>query len=232
MKAIVTGSTRGLGLAISKKFKEEGIDVAISSRNIEGLNKALDELNSVESNSTAIGDVVDFGEKESVSVYVKSIVEKLGGIDILVNNVGTYFEDRADSDIEDNLEKILEVNLMSSVRMNKMVVELMKKQKSGFIFNVISIVAKNVRADAATYSISKLALKGYNDLLRESLKKYGIRVIALYPGAMNTSSWDESDIDRSNLIQMSDMTSSIYNVLSMSKNASIEEIVINTIGDI
>ena len=129
MKAIVTGSSRGLGLAISKAFKEVGIDVAISSRNEKGLNKALDELKLIISDSTAIGHVVDFSKKESVSGYVKSIVEKLGGIDILVNNVGIYFEDKADDDIEENLKKILEVNLLSSVRINKEVVEVMKKQK-------------------------------------------------------------------------------------------------------
>ena len=89
-----------------------------------------------------------------------------------------------------------------------------------------------MRADAASYSISKFALKGYNDLLRESLKSHGIKVMALYPGAMNTSSWDETSANKDNMIQMEDMARTILTSLELSENATFDEIVINNLKEV
>lgn len=230
MNAIITGSSKGLGYAVSECFLKNGFDVAISSRDKDGLNKALSRLS--EYNDKIFGQVVDFGNRESVAHYLDNLFEKWKQVDILVNNVGIYKEDSIDDDIETNLEKMLNVNLMSSVRINQKIINLMKKQKHGYIFNVISIAAKSPRRDAASYSISKIALKAYNDLLREALKEFGIKVIALYPGPMNTSSWDNTEVDTSDLIQMSDMNSLIMNALNLSENTNLEEIVINTLGEV
>lgn len=227
MNAIVTGSSKGLGYAVSECFLKNGFDVAISSRDRNGLNKALETLSKYKGKVN--GQVVDFGNRNSVDQYFDSLFEKWSHLDILVNNVGIYKEDRIDDDIESNLETMLNVNLMSSVRINRKVIELMKKQKKGYIINVISVAANSPRHDAASYSISKISLKAYNDILREELKEYGIKVIALYPGPMNTSSWDNTDVDTSGLIQMSDMNSLIMSALNLSGNSNIEEIVINTL---
>ena len=230
-KAIITGSTRGLGFAIASRLAQEGYDVAINSRKQEDVEKA-EKLISGQNNVDVIARVVDFGDKDSVAEYVDRIKEKWGNIDVLINNVGIYASDRIDGEIDDNLEKMMNVNLMSSVRINKEVVEIMKKNKGGIIIHIISIAAKKLRSDAATYSISKLALKGYNDLLREELKPYGIRVMAFYPGAMNTSSWDGESDDRSWMIQMDDMTNTIMAALNFSESASIEELTINNVKDL
>lgn len=230
MNAIVTGSSKGLGYALSECFLKNNFNVAISSRDKNGLNNAMSKLSIYK--GKLFGQVVDFGKRESVEKYFDELLENWNRIDILVNNVGIYAEDRIDDDLEINLEKMLNVNLMSSVRMNHKVLKLMKKQRKGYIINVISIAANSPRHDAASYSISKIALKAYNDLLRESLKEFGIKVIALYPGPMNTSSWDHTEVDTSNHIHMSDMNSLIMNALSMSENTNIEEIVINTVSKI
>lgn len=232
MKAIITGSSRGLGLAIAETYLSEGIDVAVTAREEKRLNDLLKRLRSNGYKGKVIGYTVDFNEKQSVQAYVNSVLKEWGSIDILVNNVGMYAENKADGDIEASLEKMLNVNLLSAVRMNHAVVPGMKKNKGGYIFNVVSVAANNLRDDAASYSISKLALKGYCDLLRKELKEFGIRVVAVYPGGMNTSSWDKERIDHSKLIQMSDMSSIFVQALSLSTNASIDEIVINTLKEI
>ncbi len=230
MKAIVTGSSRGLGLAIAGGLLEEGHSVSITSRSKSGLDKALENLKSKNFENRVFGYVVDFGDQKSVEGFTQKSIDDMGGIDILVNNVGIYSEDTADSIKEDDLNKMINVNLMSSVRMNESVLGHMKVNKSGYIFNVVSIATRDPRGDAASYTISKAALKMYSDLLRESLKEFGIRVTSIFPGPMNTSSWDDIDVDHSKLIQMKDMMSLINANLSMSENSNVEEIVINTVG--
>jgi short-subunit dehydrogenase len=232
MKAIITGSSRGLGLALAEKFLSEGIDVAISARAENDLNDALIALNSKGFNGKAIGYTVDFSQQESVTAYTNSVLKKWRYIDVLVNNVGIYGEDKADGDIAANLEKMLNVNLLSAVRMSQAVIPGMKKNEGSFIFNIVSIAANHLRSDAVSYSLSKLALKGYCDLLRKELKEFGIRVVAVYPGGMNTSSWDDEKVDHSKLIQMSDMGKILLQAMNLSGNATIEEIVVNTLKDI
>ena len=232
MNAIITGSSRGLGLAIATRFAQEGMNVAISSRKEADVLKAKKDIKKVNSKVQVLAHAVDFGDKNSVEAYVKHIQTEWKSIDIVVNNAGIYFEDYIDTDIEENLEKILNINLFSAVRINKAVIESMKKNKKGVIIHIVSIAAKQHREDAATYSISKMALKSYNDLMRDSLKKYGIKVIALYPGAMDTSSWDGISVDKNKMIQMRDMTGTIMNAINLSENTSIEEIIINTVQEL
>lgn len=229
MKAIVTGSSRGLGLAISKAFVQSGYDVAISSRKEPDVKSTIEKLQSLNPEISVIGKTVDFESAKSIEDYLRFVYSKWGEADVLVNNVGIYMVDKADENIEKNLEHQLNVNLLSAVRMNRGILESMKNKKKGFIFHVISIAAKNLREDSSSYSISKAALMAYNNLLRESVKGYGIRVIGIYPGPMNTSSWDGSGTDQNKLIQVEDVTSSILNVLKLSSNASVEEIVLNTL---
>ena len=230
--AIVTGSSRGLGLALAGMLKKKNVNVVITSRKEGGLENALKELDAIEGEGKVFGKTVDFSDRESVHSFLEECMNDLGQVDILINNVGAYFMDEIDGDIEENLKKILEVNLFSAVRMNEAIMPHMKKQGRGLIVHIVSIAAKNLRNDAATYSISKLALKAYNDLLRKKVKGDGIKVVAVYPGSMDTSSWDGVDVDHSKLIQMSDMQQMLDLVMHMSDNTFVEDITLNTLSGI
>lgn len=229
-KALVTGSSKGLGLAIAKRLSTEGMSIAIGARSEDFLKKAVDELRNYSAN--IVSHTVDFSNTSDVDNYMSKSLSELGGIDILVNNVGNYMEDLPDGDIEINLTKSLELNLMAAVRVNKHVLKKMKSQKKGMIINIISIAANNLRKEAASYTISKVALQAYCKMLRSELKEYGIRVVNIYPGTMDTSSWEGVDVDHSKLIQMNEMTDLIMSAINMGGNANLDEITIDTLKDL
>ena len=228
MKAIVTGSSRGLGYEIARSFVKQGFDVAVTARKEDVLNKVIDELRKLHGKGKITGGTVDFEDEKSIGKYCEKIKNELGEIDILVNNAGIYHEDKIGQNIGDYLKKALEVNLFSAIRMSNEFIEIMKKKTSAHIINIISVAALNPRIDAVSYSISKAALKSYNDAQRETLKEFGIKVVGIYPGAMNTSSWDNEEVDTSKMIQPSDVSESILQIIRMSGNTTVDELIINT----
>jgi short-subunit dehydrogenase len=228
MKAVITGSSRGLGLEIARCFVEHGIDVAITARQKTDLNELISELKKLNANCHITGTTVDFEEEKSVVNYCEKVKQEFGDIDILVNNVGIYNEDYIGQDIDNNLKKNLEVNVLSAIRMSNAFIESMKKNSKGHIINIVSIAALHPRIDAVSYSISKAALKSYTDIQRESLRASGIKVVGIYPGAMNTSSWDGQEANTSKMIQPEDVSKSILQIIQMSENTTVEELVINT----
>lgn len=230
MKAIVTGSSKGLGFAFASALLQKGYKVAISARNQAGIDDAISKLKTI--SDKVIGHQLDYSDSDAVKNYVNEILSDFGQIDILINNVGMYSVDQIDDDIEETLAKNININLMSAVRINDAVVKQMKSQKNGLIINVVSIAAKDLREDSASYSISKLAFSGYTDLLRKKLRKDNIKVVGLYPGAMKTASWDDEDVNKSKLIQMSDMKSVLNSILELTKNSNMDELVINTVEEI
>ena len=229
MKAVVTGSSRGLGLEIARTFMKAGMEVAITSRSKSGLEEAIKSLGPG-ADDFVMGSTVDFSDQGSVESYAEWVHEEMGEIDILVNNVGIYIEDDINNYKEDNLGKMMEVNVMSAMRMCRAFTDdLIDNQ--GYIVNIVSIAAKRVRTDAVTYSMSKAALASYTKALRESLRQKNVKVTGIYPDAINTSSWDGIEVDRSKLIQPSDVSQSILNLVQLNKNTVVEEIIIETNSD-
>jgi short-subunit dehydrogenase len=102
----------------------------------------------------------------------------------------------------------------------------MRQQKKGHIFNICSVAAKNARKDAPSYSISKYALKGLNDVLREEMRQYNVKVTAIYPGSVNTASWDGIDAPVDTFVQPEDVASVVINALQFSSGALAEELVV------
>jgi 3-oxoacyl-[acyl-carrier protein] reductase len=228
MKAVITGSSKGLGYEIARSFVKQGIDVAVTARQKTDLTKIISELKNINDECKITGTTVDFEDEKSIAKYCEKVKLELGDIDVLVNNVGLYLEDTIGQNIDNSLKKILEVNVFSAVRMSNAFIESMKKKSSAHIINIISVAALHPRIDAVSYSISKAALKSYNDAQRESLKASGIKVVGIYPGAMNTSSWDGQEADTSQMIQPEDVSKSILQIIQMSDNTTVEELIINT----
>ncbi|MEQ8323464.1 MAG: SDR family NAD(P)-dependent oxidoreductase [Vicingaceae bacterium] len=226
MKTVITGSSKGLGFEIAKIFLDDGMDVHITSRKKSSLEGALNELKKRDPKGYLTGTAVDLSVSESIGHFCDSIKNQGDDIDILVNNVGTYSEDDIHSLSIETIDELMKINLYSAVRMTK---ELMPSiiRKKGFVVNIISAAALQPRTDALAYSISKGALKIFSDATRESLRAEGVKVIAVYPGAMNTSSWDGIEVDRDSLIQPKDVAKLILNAVQLSPNTLVEEIIIN-----
>ena len=153
-KAIITGASRGLGESIAKAFVEQGADVVISSRKIEGLEEVAQKI-SIDGRKV-VPIATHAGKVEQINSLVETAVKELGGVDILVNNAATnpvfgpamFCEEWA-------WDKIMDVNLKGYFFTAKACLPHMQQQGSGNIINVASLAGFTYAQGMGVYSISK-----------------------------------------------------------------------------
>ncbi len=186
MIAWVTGGGTGIGRALTERLYEEGAKIVISGRRKDVLDEAAREIGSRPGGEimAMAGDVTEKGMPEAVI----SVVEKRwGAIDLLVNNAGlnTYH-----SALETPLEEYrqsLEINCLAAIHCAELLLPSMLKAGRGAIVNISSVLGGWASANSASYSVSKYALKGYTDVLRQALVNTPVRVLGVYPGFVRTA---------------------------------------------
>ena len=224
MVAVVTGATRGLGRALAFSLAEQGYDLALTSRNQKDLEHLKSEVTTTFSNQVFIR-AADLSVKEDVLSFAQVVMAEFDSIDVLINNIGRYDVGKLTDDKND-LELMLSTNVNSAYYLTKKIVTRMCEQEKGHIFNICSVLSLCPRVDAASYTISKHALKGFNDVLREEMREHQVKVTAIYPGSINTSSWEGMMAPREKFVQPKDICEVVKTCLNVSINANIEEIVI------
>lgn len=233
MNIVVTGASKGIGKAIAEKFSVRGNQVFICARNENDLSKFVNEI------ITKISDVIlkyfvaDLADKNGVIEFGNWLLSQDVSIDILINNTGQFIPGNVYNEEEGTLEKMIAVNLYSAYHLTRMLLPSMMKKKAGHIFNICSIASLQAYNNGGSYSISKFALMGFSKNLREEMKPYNIKVTAVYPGAVFTSSWEGADIEPSRILGVNDIADTIFAASRLSPQACIEDIVIRPqAGDI
>lgn len=179
---IVTGGTRGIGLATVKKFLENDYQVVLYGSRQATVEKALQELN----NPHAEGKWSSLLSIEAISADFKEIKEKYGSIDVLVNNAGLADSTPFDKYTVEGFDKIMDLNVKAPFICIKAVLDIMKEQQHGVILNTSSMVSQFGQPSGLAYPTSKYAINGLTKSLSRELGKYGIRVNAVAPGITNT----------------------------------------------
>ncbi|MFN7013553.1 MAG: SDR family oxidoreductase, partial [Bacteroidia bacterium] len=169
---------------------------------------------------------VNFSNNLQIESFVKSVLAEHQKIDVLVNNVGNYKEDNVTTS-NSFLDEMLNINLKSAYYLSRLVIPQLKAGDS--IINICSILSKNVRKEAASYTISKHALYGFNNALREEFRDKKIKVTAILPGSVYTSSWEGITVNKNELIQAEDVAKAVVFAIECSPNAVAEEIIIRPI---
>lgn len=225
MNAIVTGASRGLGLAIARNLASQGYNLFLLAKNEKRL---LDVKHQIEKDFTIKVTVLacDFSDVNAVNSTVNELASRATTVDVLVNNVGAFEMGTLDEVSNDQVEKLVNINFSATFKITQAYLDSFKKNKSGFIFNIGSIVTEHPRKDLAAYTISKFALQGYSKILCDELKDFGIKVTELIPGSINTSSWDGIDAPKEEFIQTKDIVDSIEMVINSSKGVNFEQIII------
>jgi short-subunit dehydrogenase len=232
MNIVITGGSKGMGKAMAEKFAAAGNNIFICSRNEKELAQTAEELNSRYNNSVQYF-AVDLSKKEKVLDFVEWILDKNINIDILINNAGQFVPGSIYNEPEGNLEQMIEVNLYSAYHLTRALLPQMIKNKSGHIFNMCSIASLKAYSNGGSYSISKFALMGFSRNLREELKPYFIKVTAVYPGAVYTSSWEGAGHEPQRLMKANDVADLVFAASHLSPQACVEDIVIRPIlGDL
>jgi NADP-dependent 3-hydroxy acid dehydrogenase YdfG len=180
--AIITGGSRGIGLATAHRLQQQGAAVAITGTSQEHLDAAAKALNA----GTVLPLRADVRSYEAIDAAFSTVVEKLGGIDILVNNAGVgVFKPVADTTVDD-WHRVLDTNVSGVFYGCHAALPHLKARGGGWIINVSSLASKNPFVNGAAYCASKAALNAFSEALMQEVRYDGIRVAYVLPGSVNT----------------------------------------------
>jgi NAD(P)-dependent dehydrogenase (short-subunit alcohol dehydrogenase family) len=184
--ALVTGGTRGIGRATVEALLRRGERVWFTGRNPENVARAEGELHERYPPPLAVGRVCDVRDFDAVAALVDEIVSSDGRLDVLVNNAGVGGFAPIDELEPERFREIVETNLFGAFHGMRAAGPVMRRQGSGWIFNIASLAAKNPMAGGAAYNASKFGLLGLSDAAMLDLRQAGIRVAAICPGSVET----------------------------------------------
>ncbi len=186
-RTIIVGASRGIGAALAKKLAEQGHRLFLLSREEDDLKSLCSYINLKYGNGTAeyrVHDVLDVG---SVRGLMDNAISRMGGLDNLVYNSGfLHLVNWHEFDLEKELE-MLKVNLLGGVAWIGTVGEYFKMKGSGFIVGISSVAGDRGKAGNPAYNSSKAGLSTYLESLRNRLFKYGVRVLTVKPGYVDTA---------------------------------------------
>ncbi len=230
---IITGATQGMGKVIAEKLLAEGFSIAVCARNIEKLALLEREWHEKYPASSIIAYPADMSNKEEVGAFADTVLSKFPQIDLLVNNAGMYLPGTVAEEPAGLLEKMIGINLYSAYHLTRKILPGMKIRGKGHIFNMCSIASLQAYPNGGAYSISKYALLGFSENLREELKEFGIKVTAICPGATYTPSWEGSDVSPDRIMEAGDIAKMLWSAYNLSPQADVETIVIRPVkGDL
>jgi NAD(P)-dependent dehydrogenase (short-subunit alcohol dehydrogenase family) len=184
--AIVTGGGRGIGKAITRRFAEAGARVVIASRSLENLEETAKEFAALPGKVVPI--VCHVGRSEQIENLVKETERQLGPVDILVNNSATNIGQGPALKLDDAmLDKMVEINIKSALRLIRLIVPKMIERKSGgSIINIASVAGLRPQPGGLLYSFTKAGLIMMTRSWAQEFGQYNIRVNAIAPGLIQT----------------------------------------------
>jgi NAD(P)-dependent dehydrogenase (short-subunit alcohol dehydrogenase family) len=174
---LVTGSTGGIGLEVARLLAAEGARVATTGR---GPAPAAGE---------ALHVVADLSEPDAPAVLVDRVAAELGGLDVLVNNVGVAYQARLDELTDEQWDSMWNLNVMSAVRAIRAAMPHLRESGHGAIVNVSSTAGKRPSTGMPNYSVTKAALLSLSRLVADLHAGDGIRCNAVTPGPTATEAW-------------------------------------------
>jgi len=182
--ALVTGASQGIGRACAVELAKAGAHVALAARNAAKLDEVAAEITAA--GGTAAVFELDISKEDSIKAAAKAVIERLGKIEILVNNAGITKDTLMLRMKRADWEDVLTTNLTGAFLMTQAAVSSMLKARWGRIINVSSIVGETGQAGQANYAASKAGLLGLTKSLARELASRNITVNAVAPGYIET----------------------------------------------
>jgi 3-oxoacyl-[acyl-carrier protein] reductase len=183
--AVITGGTRGIGLAVASWMLEHGASVVISGRDADRLNIALKDLG--RDGAPAAGLVADVARREDAERLVDTARERFGRVDILVNNAGITRDGLVIRMKDEDWDRVIDTNLKGAFLMTRAASKVMVRAKTGGrIVNIASTAGAMGNAGQANYSAAKAGLIGLTKATARELAHWGILVNAVAPGLIET----------------------------------------------
>jgi NAD(P)-dependent dehydrogenase (short-subunit alcohol dehydrogenase family) len=183
--ALVTGGNKGLGKAMALGLAQAGADIVLASRNESELRAALDEILAA-TGRKGVYCVTDMAKRDDVKRLARTALEKMGRVDILINNAGMNAPEPIDGVTDEMWDKVLETNLTSVMGLTRALVPQMRTRKWGRIIHISSIMAFVSKEKRNAYSATKAALLGLAHASALELGQDGVTVNCIAPGPFLT----------------------------------------------
>ncbi len=185
-RAVVTGGSKGIGLAIARALLAEGADVAVCARNSGELEEAVTRLQKENTSRKVVGHSTDVSNSSQVAELFERVDRELGGLDILINNAGFgLFRAAAEMSVEE-WDRLIGTNLSGAFYCSREALQRFEKQRGGTIINISSLAGKNPFAGGSAYNASKFGLNGFSEAMMMDHRHDNVRVSYIMPGSVAT----------------------------------------------
>ena len=218
--AIVTGSTKGIGLAIAERMINEGSSVVVSSRTGSDVASVADRLG-----ENAVGVVCDVADPVACQRLVDDTVERFGRLDVLVNNAGLgIFKPISEMTVQEWRVQV-DVNLGGVFYCSKAALPHLSASGDGYIINIGSLASRNTFAAGTGYNASKFGLLGMTEAMMLDVRYHDVRVSIVMPGSVNTPFNDhEQTPERTWKLEADDCALAVMQLLEFPAEAHVSRI--------
>jgi len=220
---VVTGGSRGIGLAIAQRLGSEGAKLVLVARKAAALRKAGEEIP-----GGAMVVRADVTQARQVERLFQTVERRMGGLDVLINNAGVFTFKPFVSTSLDEWRCNVETNLTALFLCTHAALPLLCRSRSAHLLNILSVSSVHAYANCSAYTASKFGALGLTRVLREELRPLKIRVTGILPGSTNTRLTNQFGfpVCRIDLIQPSDVAEAVFGALTQPPRTTVEEILL------
>ena len=227
--ALITGASKGIGLAVAQRFAAELSDVHLAARCAEGLQEAAATLARTGLNIHLHS--VDLTKEEGVHALAQGVLSITPKLDVLVNNAGLYLPGSLLGNNRSDLRYMIELNVLSHYDLINALDSSFSN--GGYIFEMSSVAAKKMFLGKPGYSISKQAQGAMIEALRHEMRPRGVRVTSVMPGPTWSHSWQGATFPEERLLDAAHVAEAMFAAWQLPQEAVMEELVIRPFeGDI
>lgn len=210
--AIVTGGSRGIGLAIATALLESGANVVICGTAQSHLDAARRALRAGESRLETVR--ADVRKRADVDRLIATAVNRFGGLDILINNAGVGIFGAVAELSDSDWQRMLDTNLTGVFYCCSAAIPELRKRSGGWIINISSLAGKNPFAGGAAYAASKAGLNMFSETLMQEVRHDGIRVSCIMPGSVSTEFFTPGAADTNWMLTPEDVAQVVMDLLA------------------
>ncbi len=223
MKVIlISGANRGIGRKIAENLLKQDYILSLGVRDTESLAQTI-----FSDNEKVLIHAYEATDKQSHIQWIEATISKFGKIDGVINCAGILTRLQFEDDNEQELDRVLEINVKAPWRLTREAFPYLKQSGEGRVINLVSMSGKRVKGTLAGYSVSKFAFLALSQTMRNVGWDDGIRVTAICPSFVNTDMAQEVSVDLETITQPEDIADIVAMVLRLPNTAHVNEVLIN-----
>lgn len=228
----ITGASRGIGRAIAIQLAKPGNTLILSARHTTALQESAAEL---QGRCTVHCVPCDVGNIDALNAAWQTIHSLIGTPNVLINNAGVgRFAPFITLSPED-IQEMLDINLRGVIHCTRLVLPGMAERGHGIIVNINSVAATTVFPSSSVYAATKAGLLAFSRSVRQEVRRFGVKIVDVLPGATETEMWDESsrNTHHERMMQPNDIAHAVVALLTMPERLMPEECVLRPqLGDL